>query len=287
MDVIEEAHFLFLLLNQGIVVPVLAVLCAILGLLLADARRQARVLTARVSTLETRLAPGTTSSQPAAPPPAVAHGDAPAPVGIVILLFEPLAKLLGWRRGALLNSPGEHPFGLDPSIASNERAARMIAETERRYLGKRTHEPDAPSSVGLSPHTLTPADRNLGRLRFSGRGRKPFTSGGEDAVQAILASASGAEAEYAAAFGARPGHVPMDLWEGDRPRPTPETGAATPAPATAAYRMRTIDPSPRSNTTKWPRGAISQTADRTPPPRIPVAPITGPRNRVFVLDPQL
>ena len=92
MDVIEAAHFLFRLLAQGIVVPVLAVLCAILGLLLAEARRQARVLTARVSTLETRLAPGTTSSQPAAPQPAVARGDAPAPVGIVILLFEPLAK---------------------------------------------------------------------------------------------------------------------------------------------------------------------------------------------------
>ena len=87
MDVIEEAHFLFLLLTQGIVVPVLAVLCAILGLLLAEVRRWARVLTARVSTLETRLAPGTPSSQPAAPPPAVARGDAPAPVGIVILLF--------------------------------------------------------------------------------------------------------------------------------------------------------------------------------------------------------
>ena len=83
----RRAQFLFRLLAQGIVVPVLAVLCAILGLLLAEARRQARVLTARVSTLETRLAPGTPSSQPAAPPPAVAHGDAPAPVGIVILLF--------------------------------------------------------------------------------------------------------------------------------------------------------------------------------------------------------
>ena len=75
MDVIEEAHFLFLLLTQGIVVPVLAVLCAILGLWLAEVRRWARVLTARVSTLETRLAPGTPSSQPAAPPPAVARGD--------------------------------------------------------------------------------------------------------------------------------------------------------------------------------------------------------------------
>ena len=41
---------------------------------------------------------------------------------------------------------------------------------------------------------------------------------------------SGAEAEYAAAFGARPGHIPLDLWEGDRPQT--EHRATTPAPAT-------------------------------------------------------
>ena len=41
---------------------------------------------------------------------------------------------------------------------------------------------------------------------------------------------NGAEAEYAAACGAKPGHIPFDLWEGDRPRP--ETRAVTPAPTT-------------------------------------------------------
>ena len=43
---------------------------------------------------------------------------------------------------------------------------------------------------------------------------------------------AGAEGEYAAAFKAKPGHIPLDLWERDRPAPTPETRAATPAPAT-------------------------------------------------------
>ena len=41
---------------------------------------------------------------------------------------------------------------------------------------------------------------------------------------------AGAEAEYAAAFGAPTGHVPFDLWEQDRP--APEVRASTPAPAT-------------------------------------------------------
>ncbi|MCY4637546.1 MAG: phage major capsid protein [Acidobacteria bacterium] len=41
---------------------------------------------------------------------------------------------------------------------------------------------------------------------------------------------AGAEHEYAAAFDAKPGHVPMDLWEADRP--APETRATTPAPTT-------------------------------------------------------
>ena len=42
----------------------------------------------------------------------------------------------------------------------------------------------------------------------------------------------GAEAEYCAALGTPAGHIPLDLWEGDRPPPTPEQRAATPAPAT-------------------------------------------------------
>ena len=87
MDVIEEGRFLFFLLTQGIEVLVLAVLCAILGVLLAETRRRSRVLTARVGALEERLASDTPSSQPASAPPAVARGHALAPVGVVILLF--------------------------------------------------------------------------------------------------------------------------------------------------------------------------------------------------------
>ena len=63
----------------------------------------------------------------------------------------------------------------------------------------------------------------------------------------------------------------------------PATGSRPPSRRGRSRSASTL--SPRSNTTKWPRGAISQTADRTPPPRIPVAPITGPINRVLILDP--
>ena len=58
---------------------------------------------------------------------------------------------------------------------------------------------------------------------------------GRSTVGAFLLAAlqgrvpSGAEAEYAAAFNAPAGHIPIDLWESDRPA---ETRAATPAPTT-------------------------------------------------------
>ena len=61
---------------------------------------------------------------------------------------------------------------------------------------------------------------------------------GRSTVGAFLAAAlagrlpGGAEAEYGAACGAKPGHIPFDLWEQDRPRPDPETRAVTPAPTT-------------------------------------------------------
>ena len=43
---------------------------------------------------------------------------------------EPLAKLLGWRRGALLNSPGEHPFGLDRRLAAGSGGPAARREVE-------------------------------------------------------------------------------------------------------------------------------------------------------------
>ena len=42
---------------------------------------------------------------------------------------------------------------------------------------------------------------------------------------------AGAEAEYRSALGIHTG-IPVDLWEADRPAPSPETRAVTPAPAT-------------------------------------------------------
>ena len=66
------------------------------------------------------------------------------------------------------------------------------------------------------------------RLELRGRSR----------VGAILMAAlegrlpGGAEAEYCAALGTPAGHIPLDLWEGDRPVLTAEQRAATPAPAT-------------------------------------------------------
>ena len=60
---------------------------------------------------------------------------------------------------------------------------------------------------------------------------------------------AGAEAEYAAAFDAKPGHVPLDLWEGDRPAPTEER---------PRRRRRTpgrASPSPRSSRSSSPRAS--------------------------------
>ena len=65
------------------------------------------------------------------------------------------------------------------------------------------------------------------RERLELRGRATFGGFLLAALQGRVPA--GAEAEYAAAFGAQAGGVPMDLWEVDRPV---ETRAATPAPTT-------------------------------------------------------
>ena len=43
---------------------------------------------------------------------------------------------------------------------------------------------------------------------------------------------AGAEGEYSAALGTPAGHIPIDMWEADRPTPSAEVRAATPAPTT-------------------------------------------------------
>ena len=67
------------------------------------------------------------------------------------------------------------------------------------------------------------------RERLELRGRATFGGFLLAALQGRVPA--GAEGEYAAAFGAKAGAVPMDLWEADRPV---ETRAATPAPTTGA-----------------------------------------------------
>ena len=70
------------------------------------------------------------------------------------------------------------------------------------------------------------------RERLELRGRARLGGFLAAAMQGRLPA--GAEHEFAAALGAQAGHVPMDLWEGDRPVETRqrEGRAATPAPAT-------------------------------------------------------
>ena len=87
--------------------------------------------------------------------------------------------------------------------------------------------------------------------------RSKATFGGFLAAALAGRIASGAEAEYAAAFGARPDDVPMDLWEGDRP--APETRAATPAPATGTgVTVAPLEAALRSNVSM----ALSDEYDR-------------------------
>ena len=71
------------------------------------------------------------------------------------------------------------------------------------------------------------------RERLELRGRATFGGFLAAALQGRLPA--GAEHEFGAALGAQAGHVPMDLWEGDRPAVETrqrEGRAATPAPAT-------------------------------------------------------
>ena len=88
------------------------------------------------------------------------------------------------------------------------------------------------AAIAAEPETrVETTDANLdaeARERLELRGRANLGAFLVAALQGRVPA--GAEAEYGAAFGAPPGHVPLDLWEQDRP--APEVRAATPAPAT-------------------------------------------------------
>ena len=113
---------------------------------------------------------------------------------------------------------------LTDELRTEETALQAeLREVEPKYRAALASEPDPERNVSSTPDAET-------RERLELRGRATF---GGFLVAALAGRiASGAEAEYAASLGARPGHVPMDLWEGDRPRPSPETRAATSAPTT-------------------------------------------------------
>lgn len=83
------------------------------------------------------------------------------------------------------------------------------------------------AAEGPTVETNTETMDSETRERLELRGRATFGGFLLAALQGRVPA--GAEAEYAAAFGAQAGAVPMDLWEADRPV---ETRAATPAPGT-------------------------------------------------------
>ena len=116
-------------------------------------------------------------------------------------------------------------------LGVEDRSADQQAELETLTGEIQKLEPELRAAIAAEPDpearvtdTLDPETREKRELRGKA------TLGGFLLAALQGRVPSGAEAEYAAAFGAPVGHVPMDLWEGDRP--AAETRAATPAPTT-------------------------------------------------------
>ena len=106
------------------------------------------------------------------------------------------------------------------------RSEETALQTELRDVEMRRRA--AIAAEGDTTETRTETMDAEARERIELRGRSTFGGFLLAALQGRVPS--GAEAEYAAAFGAPAGHVPIDLWEADRPRT--EERAATPAPST-------------------------------------------------------
>ena len=112
-----------------------------------------------------------------------------------------------------------------------ERTDEQTAELHERT--KTAQELEVEYRAALAVETPVEVDGNglptdpETRERLELRGRARLGGFLAAALQGRLPA--GAEHEFAAALGAQAGHVPMDLWEADRPV---ETRAATPAPAT-------------------------------------------------------
>ena len=112
----------------------------------------------------------------------------------------------------------------DAELVSLTAAAQKLEPELRGALVADASDAQTIEAIAAAGGAVDPETRE--RLEL----RSKATFGGflRAALQGRIAS--GADAEYAAAFKAPPGEVPIDLWESDRPRP--ETRAATPAPAT-------------------------------------------------------
>lgn len=112
------------------------------------------------------------------------------------------------------------------------RTDEQQADLEKRTGEIQQCEPELRAAIAAEPDpTVTRTDPTLDtetRERLELRGRANLGAFLTAALGGRVVN--GAEAEYAAAFKAPSGHIPIDLWEQDRPRT--EERAATPAPTT-------------------------------------------------------
>ena len=134
---------------------------------------------------------------------------------------------------------------LNTLLAVETRSAEQTAELEKLTGEVQKLEPELRAAIAAEPDpevrtTATATDDPEVRERLEIRGRSTLGAFLLAALQGRVPS--GAEAEYAAALNAPPGHVPMDLWESGRPVETRESRDATPAPATGAVTLAPVQP---------------------------------------------
>ena len=122
---------------------------------------------------------------------------------------------------------------LNDLLGIEDRSDDQQTELEKLTGEVQKLEPELRAAIAAEPD---PAVETTGADNLDAEARERLELRGRASLGGFLLAAiqgrmvSGAEAEYSAAFNARPGHVPIDLWEGDRPPPA-EHRAATPAPA--------------------------------------------------------
>ena len=124
-----------------------------------------------------------------------------------------------------INAIQREPAPSDEQRAERDRLADELTETETEYRAALSAE-DAAANI----ETRATPDSEA-RERIELRGRASFGAYLGAALAGRLPG--GVEAEYSAALGAPAGHVPLDLFEADRPAPIEHRAdAATPIPTT-------------------------------------------------------